>query len=50
MENKTLRNRLSENAVKTAISRSWKSIFDALLEDYMAVINKKEVAFRSQAS
>jgi len=50
MENADLRNRLSENAVNTAISRNWENIFDNLLKDYMEVVEKRSSASSRRAS
>jgi hypothetical protein len=44
MENETLRRVLSKNALKTALSRDWNEIFDELMNDYMAVIERKAMA------
>ena len=38
MENETLRGELARNALKTALSRDWNEIFEALLKDYRKVI------------
>jgi len=50
MEDRILRNSLSENAVKTAISRKWDYIFDNLLKDYMEVIEKRTSTSSRRAS
>jgi len=50
MEDKALRNTLSDNAVNTALLRDWDRIFDTLLEDYMSVIQKKDATFKKRAS
>jgi len=50
MENKILHKTLSENALSTALSRDWDSIFDILLEDYMTVIEKRGAASVKLAS
>jgi len=41
MENSSLRKQLAENALKTALSRDWNSIFDSLVNVYMDVIESQ---------
>ena len=50
MENETLRRVLSKNALKTALSRDWNEIFDALMNDYMAVIERKTIERKAMAA
>ena len=40
MESQKLRNELSKNGIRTALSRDWDEIFDALLKDYRALIDR----------
>ena len=50
MENEELRKTLSENGLKTAMSRDWDGIFDRLLLDYAAVIKENLDSLPKQVS
>ena len=50
MESEALRRTLSKNGLKSALSRDWDEIFDALLEDYAAVIEENAATVRKCAS
>ena len=50
MENGALRDELARNAVKTAFSRDWDGIFEALLEDYRTVIDRNALFARKRVS
>ena len=50
MENKELRHKLSENAVQTAYLKDWDGIFNELLKDYQAVIDRNTSTVRKRVS
>jgi len=50
MSNDTLRTGLSANGAKTASSRGWNEIFDALLYDYSDLIERKAASALKRVS
>jgi len=50
MESEMLRNELSKNAVKTALSRDWDGIFNSLIEDYADLLERRPAFERKRAS
>jgi glycosyltransferase involved in cell wall biosynthesis len=50
MESQELKRELSINAVKTALTRDWDEIFDALINDYSDLVERKSALEKKYAS